>query len=326
MEIDYTKIKGVIEEVRDTDFVAGTIPYEVVCEDWRPYLPNPEKQKRGRWDTMSCVTFSALNVLETQLNFMLATGKIAPFAVERLIEMGYIVDGQFNFSERFTAVMSGTTDQGNSLQNVWDSIRHDGLLPERDCPYTDTMTKTQYFANNFTEDNKTKAKSFLGYIDIAYEWLIVNSFALVDWEVESIKKALKQSPLQFVTPVSNWNKNPCTPNPKETTGVHATMNWKTVNFYDIEDHYDPFLKQLSGDYMIRYAMKAVATLNDNIKAEMTNTKFVKDTNSDTVYLAYPINTPTAMESYAMNVGKDIKRNPDGSVDVLGMVEGSITIK
>lgn len=256
------KIGGVIEEVRDTDYIAGTIPYQVVCEDWKPYLPNPERQKRSSWDTMSCVTFSALNVLETQLNFFLADGKIADKEVEELIDLGYIVDGQFNFSERFTAVMSGTTDQGNSLQNVWDSIRHDGLLPEKDCPYTDTMTKAQYFRNDFTQEQKDKAKKILEYIEIRYEWLITNNVtSLADWEVESVRNALRQSPLQFTSPVCNWDETP-TPCGK-VASEHATMSWRADDTFAIMDHYVPFIKYLSRDYIIRYAMKAVATLKDN---------------------------------------------------------------
>lgn len=323
-EFDYTKIKGVIEEVRETDFIKGTIPYEVICEDWKPYLPNPERQRRANWDTMSCVTFSALNVLETQLNFFLATGKIADFAVEQLIELGYIVDGQFNFSERFTAVMSGTTDQGNSLQNVWDSIRHDGLLPEKDCPYTDTMTQAQYFKNNFTQAEKNKAKLILNYIDIMYEWLVTNSFRLADWEFEDVKKALKQAPLQFVTPTSNWNKIPCTPEESQTQGTHATMNWKTETLYDIEDHYVEFLKKLSRYYMIRYAMKSVVFLKDNIKKEMSNVKIVKNGNEIGFYL--PATNQEALKAMALNYGKEIPVIADGTVDWANLkTDGTVTL-
>jgi hypothetical protein len=335
-EIDYSKIGGVIEEIRETDFIAGTIPYEVVCEDWKPYLPNPERQKRANWDTMSCVTFSALNVLETQLNFMLATGQIEKWAVEQLIEMGYIVDGQFNFSERFTAVMSGTTDMGNSLQNVWDSIRHDGLLPERDCPYTDTMTKAQYFKKDFTAAQIEKAKLMASvledgseskFISIQYGWVITNSFRLVEWEFDEVKANLKQCPLQFVTPTSNWGKTPCTPNENETQGSHATMNWKTVEIYDIEDHYLPFLKQLSRDYYIRYAMKAVVTLNQSIKKSMTNIKLVRNSvNKDEMAFLLPVMSPEALKSLGLNFDKEIPVREDGSVNWEALkTDGTYTI-
>ena len=60
----------------NADYVAGTLPYEVVCRDWKPYLPTGEKQSNRYFDTMACVTFSALNTLETQLNYQMANGTL----------------------------------------------------------------------------------------------------------------------------------------------------------------------------------------------------------------------------------------------------------
>ena len=75
---------------------------------WKDYLPVGEKQHSVYFDTMACVTFSALNALEI------------------LIKRQYGID--INFSDRFTAKMSGTTTNGNYLYKVGDSIRKDGFV------------------------------------------------------------------------------------------------------------------------------------------------------------------------------------------------------
>src|SRR3990167_7048548 len=95
--------RGVILGQRPDDFVGGTIPYEVRLPsgNWDAFLPSGEWQRsqpdpvKGYIDTMACVSFSALNSIETQIRFL--TGQ------------------SINYSDRFTAKMSGTTPQGNWL-------------------------------------------------------------------------------------------------------------------------------------------------------------------------------------------------------------------
>ena len=123
-----TKNLGVIIEKKPQDFVAGTLPYEVLnpSGDWTPYLPTGETQKTHLVDTMACVTFSILNVIETQYKFQ--TGK------------------ELNFSDRFIAKLSGTTPQGNTVQNVLDAIRKYGLVLEDEWPTDLSFNWNQYYA------------------------------------------------------------------------------------------------------------------------------------------------------------------------------------
>ena len=123
---------GVFLREQHSDFLLGAISYEEVCEDWTPFLPKGEKQHGLYFDTMACVTFSALNIIEIQLNFMVANSLMSEESVKFFSDEGYLLNGQFNFSDRFTAKMSGTTKDGNYLQKVWDSIRNHGLLSEKD--------------------------------------------------------------------------------------------------------------------------------------------------------------------------------------------------
>jgi hypothetical protein len=119
---------GVIEGQRDTDYVGGTLPYEIrnPSGDWTPYLPPGEWQGNHIVDTKACVTFSALNSLEVQYKFL--TGK------ER------------NFSDRFIATLSGTTPQGNHLYKVGDAIRKEGLVDESVWPTPENYSWDSYYS------------------------------------------------------------------------------------------------------------------------------------------------------------------------------------
>lgn len=118
---------GLLEGQRDTDWVAGVLPYEErnPSGDWTQFLPPGEWQKANQVDTMACVTFSALNCLETQMKFY---GK------------------EQNLSDRFTAKKSGTTPQGNYLYRVADSIRNDGVVSEFMWPAPQNFTWETYYA------------------------------------------------------------------------------------------------------------------------------------------------------------------------------------
>lgn len=168
-EINY----GVIEGQRDTDYVAGTLPYEVLnpSGDWTPWLPLGEWQYINNFDLMACVTFSGENVLETIHYFL--TG------VRR------------NFSDRFNAFLSGTTTNGNWLWKVGDSFRKDGLVEETDWPTPPNPTWNTYYTPPPIEVIN-KGKKFLE------EWTI--NYEFIDFSKESLLKHIKQSPIQVVIP------------------------------------------------------------------------------------------------------------------------------
>lgn len=98
-------IGGVIIEKRDTDFIVGDasgVEYKIVNEsgDWEKYLPSNETQGARNGDTAGCVTFSALNVCESSLNFMLHTGKLRDDIIQASIDMGYLEE-EINYANPF---------------------------------------------------------------------------------------------------------------------------------------------------------------------------------------------------------------------------------
>ncbi len=164
---------GVLMGQRETDYIGGTLPYKINNEsgDWTQWLPDPEWQVTTKIDTMACVSFSALNCLETLIHFH--TGK------------------KVNFSDRLTAYLSGTTIHGNFLFKVADSIRKDGLVLQEEWATTPDMDWDTYYAVPPIE-LINKAKNFLN------EWII--NYEFIDFTKESLIKHLKQSPIQVVIP------------------------------------------------------------------------------------------------------------------------------
>lgn len=168
---------GVIPHRRPRDFVAGTLPYVIrlLSGLWKPYLPPGEWQYSHFVDTMACVTFSLLNCLETQELFL--TGK------------------QINYSDRWIAMMSGTTMAGNYLAVVADTVRKYGLVKEESWPAPANYTWDGYYAIPSPQKMaalKAEGQEWLKTHQLDYEWL--------GTDLATILKELKMCPLQIVKP------------------------------------------------------------------------------------------------------------------------------
>lgn len=164
---------GVLDGRRDTDFVAGTLPYEVrnPSGDWTKYLPVAEKQYSNQQDSMACVSFSALNCIEMQIKML--TG------IEE------------NLSDRFLAKVSGTTRQGNWLWKVAETLRHNGVPYEKEWEAPQDYTWEEYYSD-IPEGPWESARNFNAKWDISYEW--------INGTREEIEHHLKHAPLQIVRP------------------------------------------------------------------------------------------------------------------------------
>ncbi len=177
---------GVILGNRPEDWVAGSIGALSFEErnpsgDWRPYLPTREKQK-GKEDSMSCVSFSALSSIEMQEKFL--TGK------------------ENNYSDRWIAKMSGTTAEGNYLWKVGDAVRNLGLVAETSYPAPLNFTFAQYHA----EIPAAKKAELLAEGSVwKQKWdvkteFINTSIGLWSTAREDLTKHLKHAPIQIVIP------------------------------------------------------------------------------------------------------------------------------
>jgi len=272
----------IITPLVDSDFIAGGISgiiYKAITDgDWEKWLPLDEFQSTPAFDTMSCLSFSALHLIETQINRLLFLDLIPKKVVDELNAMGFIKGGLFNASARFTAKMSGTTTSGNSFQNVWNSIRHDGLVPESQWSFTKDMTwKTFYTA--IPKETKALGKRFLELFDIQYEWVNAGSVLSVKKQKELVNYHLRQAPLQIATGIcSNWNNigivSKCL-----ASASHATTIYKPITDYIPDfDQYEPYKKKLAVDYQLLYIMKGIVSLKphlDNSAEKKTMFQLIK---------------------------------------------------
>ncbi len=244
------------EQPKEEDYIAGEatgIDYfvRVMDSNWEQWLPKGELQRKGREDTMSCVTFSALNTLETQLNYMIDKGTIDIDAMNFLYQNGYIEDGKVNLSDRFIAILSNTSIKGNYLSKVARTIRHYGVIPEKMLDYPDGLTFEEYHGAEITDDMRELGKKFLEHFAIQYEWVIDNLLG-----------HLRQAPLWIAAGVCpGWRTKDIVPACSKTSG-HATMIYNLINkqYYADFDHYKPYKKKLAPDYIIRSLMKLIITM------------------------------------------------------------------
>ena len=113
---------------------------------------------------MACVTFSALNSLETQIKFLTNQNR--------------------ELSDRFTAKMSETTTNGNYLYKVGDSIREhsdgsgDGVVDEIEWPMPVGYTWAKYY-EEIPQFVKDKGREFLKEWKIEYEFIDFNRDSLI---------------------------------------------------------------------------------------------------------------------------------------------------
>lgn len=292
LEEGFEQNTGVLipEHISENDFRSGGISgieFKVVepSGTWYQYRSKDEPQHGVYFDTFACVTFSAINVVEMQVNRMVDMGKMSKEAFQALNDLGFFDENnRFRCSNRFTAKMSGTTKRGNYLTAVWDSIRKDGLLPYKDWdfPYEQrnpVFDWDDYYAE-IPQELKDKAKKSLIYLSTMYEWVITNGGQMSEGEHSVIELHLKQAPLQVAAAICRgWNDGDKIPVPNcgNTDTSHATAVSgldEVGNFYDV-DHYRPFLKKLDKNYPLPYILKGIVELRDTpLPQEENKPKFI----------------------------------------------------
>lgn len=244
----------VLDKRRATDWqfggVSGIENSEVLREDgqWDSYLPPYETQHFQYFDSMSCVSFSALN------------------CVEALIYRKY--DAQVNLSDRFTATVSGTTDKGNSFFNVAEAINKKGVVMEEDWPYLSHIkTRLDYFAE-IPESVLAKGLESKKTFKINYEFV---------WDTpEKLMEALKYAPIQVGIYAYCGNDDIVARCDKQ--GNHAIMlyGYKEGLYWKLYDHYENKFRKVAWDYRFWGALKYhVEKVNNDQEDAMA--KFTKNT-------------------------------------------------
>ena len=265
---------GVKIPVIGADWIVGStsqIPYEIVCNDWSPYLPDFDNQF-GSVDWLRCVSEAYVHVVETYLNYKLANGFFSASQIKFFTDSGYIVNGKFEISIRFVAKISGTDHTGNSQNAVAGAVRKNGLLPRSDWADSPTMGWDEHYAE-IPQNLLDKAKTILQYINFQYAWIVQDQNPVADYRGinQTILQEVKQSPLQFTAPLcpsyrakgTLWNGICVTCNLIDP--VHAMMIYGLQNDNGaldrlIRDSYAPYNLIFANNYPIPYILKIVPTI------------------------------------------------------------------
>lgn len=251
------------------------IKYEEVLADgdWSEFLPDYEDQTLPGFDSVSCVTYSGQNVLEPQLDLMIEKDRVPATALAFLEKHGYLKDGKVNFSDRFSAILSGTTANGNYMTNVPDSFRRDGLIPEHMLPYPDLsdlmkngrVTQPVAALNRYlnkaviTAEMKALGKEFLKHFNIQYDCLVYGGD---EPDAALLRPYLKQAPLHFAATVCTGENTQSVINACGCGASHARVITKMLPKEEHIGIFDSFYKakkRMARDFCIPYIYRIVIT-------------------------------------------------------------------
>jgi len=266
----------ILEHVNSHDLIYGSNDRAkdyVFIEDgnWTGFYSDGELQYSTYYDSMACVSFSAIKVVSAIMNFRIRKGLINASNLKFLNDNGYINEkGDFDASERFTAKMSGTTSKGNSGRKVWHSIRHDGLIPQalwtwdrgRDIPQVQKYF--DWFYNEIPQRFKDIGKEFAKRFDILYEIVLMNE--------GNIKRAMQKSPIQLFIPTSCPYKKTIQQYCDGSIGHAVSLIDDREHYYALFDHYIKQAGEKGNERYIRRVVKNykfnpygyVATIEDKV--------------------------------------------------------------
>lgn len=259
---------GVIIEQKESDWVCGVnspIVYKENQKDanWFPFLPTKEKQLiNKKFETFACVSFSASNEIETQINQQMAIGLISPENMKKIIDWGYLDDnGKFNVSDEFIAILSGTGYKdgryGNSASRVFDAIKKYGLVPQKMLDRSNVNTADEWYAP-IPQEIIDFGQNFLSIFKIEYEQ--IKSGGCTPATKEFLEYHLKHAPLQLLAHCGGSTDNQIF-STQDCESQHATEIYSVDDYINQFDTYEPFCKKLTKDYIMPYIIKAVVTLN-----------------------------------------------------------------
>lgn len=207
MQNNYKNL-GVKLGTRASDYVGGTIPYEIrnPSGDWTPYLPVGEIQ-RGKEDWMDCTIRSGTNVIEIQEKQQ--TGV------------------ESNYNDREVAIGAGVTRQGAYLWQGAEYIRTTGLAQQATWPDSNGTFDEQYTPPS----PEIRAQLDKEKADWLTKWSILHED--IPYDKDSLLYHLKHAPIQVVIP-------------GHAIAEIAILSPSDVN--KIMDSYPPYVKNIPGEY------------------------------------------------------------------------------
>lgn len=209
--------------------------------DLRKYLPAGELQF-GKEDFMDCATRSPNNIIETKLNYAIKHGLISPETIEWLAQNGYYSPKTgVELSDRFPAILSGTTKEGNSLKAPLQAIHELGSIPKKMLPANKNMTWAEYHdPKSITKEMKDLAKEFKKRILVNYVRVYSQDFTKVN-DMVGVAGYAWENPVNGIYPNARRDFN------------HAFAIFPPVVYEAFDNYHDKtdgdFIKRLSPDYL-----------------------------------------------------------------------------
>lgn len=219
--------------------------------NWLKYRSTGERQRRDNSsETMACATYGTHNAGEDKMNLMKVKTEEghADYETMELVRIFkhfglYDELGEANLSDRFTAKSSNTSFRGNTFNNVFNSIRHDGVVAESVWPTPERYSWSEYYAP-IPQEVIARGKKFTEYVEFVYERVMPHL----------ANKIKTHSPcIGSVYADGDWN-NPAVeikPKPRQRHN-HAICNdyYENGKFDGIYDSYKPFTKKVAWNYGI----------------------------------------------------------------------------
>ena len=229
------------DQIKDTDYVlGGQTPIEGAIlsptGQWLNRISGGEAQRRFGVETMSCVSFGTLNIVEILIKEL--------FSV--------VAD----YSDRYLSSMAETTPQGNSPTKVFDTLRKEaGCIDEQDLPFSESVKSfSDYIVPLFQmpKDLIRKGEEWRSKYSLKYE-RVFNGGTLKEKQAQ-LMEGLKRSPLGVSVAAWYQNEKGLYFKPEGAQDNHFTLlvgyvegeKWLCYDSYPESE--GDFIKELSWDY------------------------------------------------------------------------------
>ena len=280
--------RGLKLGTRETDYILGSSPVikKEINTNWKDWKPEHEIQVKRYFDTVSCVSYSATDVIEYLFTWALNNNQISQADVKWLKDNGYFKNGLINFSDRFVAILGETTKAGAYQYKVGDAIRKYGLIPQDMLPTTDDIKSfEEYIGFEITQEMLDLGKEFIKRFPINYEW----AFNI---------DALKYAPIQVCVSYADGEGILC-PTTKVNHAIVAIN--ATDDYIEVDDSYQRQFKKYC--HKAVYSMMLYTVKFNNMTNERA--KILKDKNSSAVGIFLPATSEDVIKSYCANMGIEV---------------------
>jgi len=241
------------EVITSDQWTFGAIGGEVLQPNgqWTDFLPPGEMQAR-RVETMACTCYNTLTPIDILERRLFGTN--------------------FDYSERFTAILANIGYNGGSPHTAAEVIRKTGLLLDARLPFDDTIESwSQYYSPKpMVEPYFTEARQWLNAKTFGHEWIAAPITP------EKLKEALKYSPLGIGAYAWRINSQGLFYNPGYTENHWTTLvGYVDGQYWLVRDSYDPYTKKLVWDYPFHFAKRyVVASQGSNEYGKLLFNRFL----------------------------------------------------